>query len=208
MLIVIPFLLWTGKTSISVEAPSLKDAVAKNKADLREADLHGADLHGANLRGADLYGANLSGANLSGANLHGANLSWANLRGADLSGANLRGANLSGANLHGANLSWANLYGADLSGANLRGANDEKIATLVESGLAYFSMGPIGSRAGVLQAFNTDKGIFIQTGCFGPKPLDEFAVAVKEIHGDNQHGRAYASAIEVIKLVFAGKETP
>ncbi len=125
MKITIPFLSWTGKAAIEVEAESFRVALevqVGSRADLYGADLSGANLSRADLYGADLYGADLYGADLSGANLYGANLSRANLYGADLYGANLSGANLSGANLSGANLSRANLSGANLSGANLSGA--------------------------------------------------------------------------------------
>ena len=56
----------TGKVLLTVNAPSLRDAV------LRDADLSGADLSGADLRGADLSDADLSDADLRGADLRGA----------------------------------------------------------------------------------------------------------------------------------------
>ena len=113
-----------GNIIIEDEYDSIKDAVEKNKKNIRGADFDGADLDGANLSdanlsGADLYGANLRGADLYGANLSGADLRGADLRGADLDGANLRGANLRGADLYGADLYGADLYGADLDFSNL-----------------------------------------------------------------------------------------
>lgn len=112
------------------------------------------------------------------------------------------GANLRGANLRDADLCGANLCGADLRGVNLYGANDEKITSLLKDGLVYFSLGPIGSRSDILQGFNTDKGLFIQTGCFGPKSADEFLAAVKETHGKNDHGKAYIAAIALMRFVM------
>jgi len=138
MLIKIPFLSWTAKAAIKIDAPNLRAATEISVADLyganlSRANLSGADLSRANLYGADLSRANLSGADLSRADLYGANLSRANLSGADLSRANLSGADLSRANLSGADLS-----GADLSGADLYGAKwNDKITLLTPPVIIY-----------------------------------------------------------------------
>ena len=120
------------------------------------------------------------------ANLSGADLSGAHLSGADLSGADLSGAHLSGAHLTGADLSGADLRGANLSRANLRGAKD------------ILSIGPGGSRSGMLHAVRHKDCVMIYTGCFG-NSLEVFAVAVEKTHGDNEHGRYYRAVIEMIK---------
>ena len=122
--------------------------------------------------------ADLRGANLGGADLYSANLGGADLRGADLRGADLRG---------------ANLYSANLGGANLGG----KFGKLIE-GRPYFQCGPLGSRSDYLQSFITDKGIVIKAGCFTGF-LDDFVAAVKETHGDSDHGKEYAMAILMIE---------
>ena len=57
----------TGAIIMSGKYESLRDAVEKNKADLRGANLRGANLIDANLIDADLRGADLRGANLWGA---------------------------------------------------------------------------------------------------------------------------------------------
>ena len=130
-------------------------------------------------------GANLGGANLYGADLGGAYLGGAYLRGADLSGADLRGAYLGG---------------ADLSGADL----GEKFGKLLDKG--YFSAGPLGSREDYLQAFHTEKGIFIKAGCFFDS-LEAFRAAVTEKHGEtSKHGKPYLGMANVIEFKFAGEE--
>ena len=137
---------------------------------------------------ANLSRAYLSGADLSSANLYGADLSGANLYGADLSGADLSGANLYGADLSGANLSRAYLSGADLSSANLSG--ERKLI----GDRPYFSIGPIGSRMDNLKLWLTDKGPFLQTGCFSGT-FDEFRKNLGEEHGDNDHAEEYLVAL-------------
>ena len=117
----------------------------------------------------------------------------ANLSGADLYGAYLRGAYLSGANLSGANLSGADLYGAYLSGANLSGANLSGERKLIGD-RPYFSIGPIGSRMENLKLWLTDKGPFLQTGCFSGT-FDEFRKNLGEEHGDNDHAEEYLVAL-------------
>ena len=145
---------------------------------------------GANLRGADLFGANLRGADLFGANL----------RGADLVGANLRGANLFGANLHGANLFGADLRGANLFGANLRGAELGDWGKL-QSYSDILIAGVIGSRYDYTTIFHTDKGIFVQCGCF-KGTLEEFEAKVKETHQGNNHEKDYLALIQFAKIKF------
>ena len=166
-------------------------------ANLSGANLRGAYLRGANLSGAYLTGAYLTGANLTGANLRGANLSGAYLSGAYLTGANLRGANLSGAYLTGANLSGANLSDANLTGANLSGAY--LTGELKLSGdRPFFSVGPIGSRSDVFQAFTTDHGLRLKAGCFFGT-LGEFRAKLIDTHGINPHREEYEAALLLIE---------
>ena len=182
---------WTG--SILFEYESEDNTVKKT---VEEAVKRGADLRGADLRGANLGDAYLGGANLRGANLGGANLRGANLGGANLGDAYLGGAYLGGANLRGANLGDAYLRGAYLGGAYL----GEDIKLL--SGNSIFRISDIGSRMGTTFAYNTDKGIYVQCGCFFGT-LDEFAAKVEQTHGGNKHGKVYKAIVEVIKLRFA-----
>ena len=191
---------------ICVEA-AIKSGTDLSGADLRGAVLRGADLRGAVLSGAVLRGAVLSGADLSGADLFGADLSGADLSGAVLSGAVLSGADLSGADLSRAVLRCADLGGADLSGADLSGAvlSDadlgEKAGKLKHKG--FFTAGPLGSRNSYLQAFHTDKGIFIYTGCFFDI-LETFRVATIETHGaDSKHGKLYLGLANLIEYKFS-----
>ena len=208
--------------AIIVEAgkyETIREAVEKNKANLPGANLPGANLSGANLYGANLPGANLHGADLSGAYLFRANLPGANLPGANLSGANLYGANLPGANLHGADLSGAYLFRADLSGANLyrtnltganlsganlpgaylSGANGAKLTLLKNNSI--LCIGPIGSRKSYMTAYNTDKGIYIKTGCY-LDTIENFKIAVHEKHKDTKNAHDYVTAIAFIKSVM------
>ncbi len=192
------------------ENNAIKDTLLeaiKNGADLRGADLRGANLRDANLRGAnlrdadlrgaDLYDADLRDADLYDADLYGANLYGADLRGADLRGANLRGANLYGANLRGADLRDADLRGANLYGANLRGA-DLYGASKIEDWMSHDN---IGSRKSRTLFFKTDKGVFVQCGCFFGN-LEEFVAKVKETHQGNKYERDYLALVEFIKVRF------
>jgi hypothetical protein len=143
-----------------------------------------------------LQKADKSGADLYGADLRGADLSSANLYGADLYGADLRGADLSSANLYGADLRGADLYGADLYGADL----GEEWGKL-EKNTDIFIAGPLGSRNGYTTFFHTDKGIFVQCGCFRGT-LEEFTAKVKETHNDNEHARNYLAIVEFVKQKY------
>ena len=149
-------------------------------------------------------GANLRGAYLDGANLVGANLRGAYLRGAYLVGAYLRGANLVGANLVGAYLRGANLRGAYLRGANLVGANLVDWGKIQSVG-DILVIGNIGSRNGTTTIFHTDKGIFVQCGCFKGS-LDEFIAKVKETHNGNKYERDYLAMVEFVKVKFNSHE--
>ena len=188
------------------ENNSVKDTLikaVKQGADLRWANLQGADLQEADLRWANLQGADLQEADLRWANLQGANLRWANLRWANLQEADLRWANLQGANLQGANLQGANLQGANLQGANLREGDLGDWGKL-QSYSDILVVGAIGSRDGYTTIFHTDKGIFVQCGCF-KGTLEEFEKKVKETHQGNKHERDYLALIEFVKVKFEVK---
>ena len=112
-------------------------------------------------------------------------------RGADLYCADLRGADLRGADLGGANLYRANLYRADLG---------EEWGKL-EKNTDIFIAGPLGLRNGYTTFFHTDKGLFVQCGCFRGT-LDEFVARVKETHNDNEHARNYLAIVEFVKQKY------
>ena len=180
-------------------------------ANLRGADLGGANLRDANLRGAYLRDANLRGAYLGDANLGGAylgdaNLGGAYLRGANLGGAYLRGAYLRGAYLRGADLRDANLRGADLGGADLGGAylGDADLGDAKIKNKGILLIGNIGSRNDYTTIYNTDKGIFVQCGCFFGT-IDEFVAKVKETHKGTEHERDYLAMVEFAKIKFSEK---
>ena len=186
------------------ENNTIKDTLieaVKRGAYLGDANLRGAYLGGANLRGANLGGADLRGAYLGGANLRGAYLGDANLGGANLGGANLRGANLGGANLRGAYLGGANLRGAYFGDANLGGANLGEWGKLSCSS-DVLVVGYIGSRDGYTTIFHTDKGTYVQCGCFKGS-IEEFETKVKQTHNGNKHERDYLALIEFAKIKFS-----
>ena len=183
-------IIFTHEKENNTVKDTLQEAV-KSGADLRGADLRGADLRSADLYGADLYGANLRSADLCGANLYGANLRSADLYGADLYGADLRSADLYGANLRS----------ADLYGANLRSADLCEEWGKLEKNTDIFIAGPLGSRNSYTTFFHTDKGIFVQCGCFRGT-LEEFTAKVKETHNDNEHARNYLAIAEFVKQKY------
>jgi hypothetical protein len=65
-----------------------------------------------------------------------------------------------------------------------------------------FVIGPLGRRGGFTYAVDHGDSIMIKCGCWWGD-LDTFAARVRETHGDNEHGRAYAAAIEYIKAYVA-----
>jgi len=140
--------------------------------------------------------ANLSCANFSCANLSCANFSCAYLSGADFSGANLSRANLSCANLSCANLSCANLSCANLSRADFSGAKYGN-----QNLIAYWAVGPIGSRGAYLQVFAFRDSERITAGCFGGT-LRKFEAKVRATHKDNRHAQDYMAAIGMIKTLL------
>ena len=128
----------------------------------------------------------------------GANLGCADLRGAYLHNADLRGANLRGADLRGAYLGCADLGGADLGCADLGDWGK------LQSCSDILTVGAIGSRNGYTTIFHTDKGIFVQCGCF-KGTLEEFEAKVKETHQGNKYERDYLALIEFVKVKFEVK---
>ena len=115
---------------------------------------------------------------------------------ATTAGAYLARAYLARANLDGANLAGANLDGAYLDGANLDGAYFARAKLIGQR--PVFQIGPIGSRCAYLLTFITDQGVQVRAGCFAGS-LDEFEQAVKETHGENEHGKEYTTAIAMVR---------
>lgn len=203
------------------ENNSIKDTLEKAVkigADLRGANLLGANLYGAKLicadlscsylYGAFLLGADLRGANLCGADLRGAYLGDTNLRCADFGGADLRGADLRGADLRCANLRCACLRDTNLRDTNLRcadfGGADLGDWGNLSSSQDVLIVGAIGSRNDYTTIYNTDKGVFVQCGCFNGT-LEEFSTKVKETHSGTKYESDYLSLIEFAKMKFINK---
>ena len=91
--------------------------------------------------------------------------------------------------------------GANLYGANLDGANLDKWGKL-NSNTDIFIAGPLGSRNAYTTFYHTDKGVFVQCGCFGGT-LAEFADKVKETHKDSEHARNYLAMVEFVKTKWS-----
>ena len=104
------------------------------------------------------------------------------------------------ANLYGADLRFADLCGADLRFANLRGADLRDWGKL-SSAQDILIVGAIGSRDAYTTIFHTDKGVFVQCGCFRGT-LDEFVAKVKETHSGTKYERDYLALVEFAKVKF------
>ena len=94
----------------------------------------------------------------------------------------------------------ANLGDANLFGANLRGAELNDWGKL-QSYSDILIAGVIGSRNDYTTIFHTDKGIFVQCGCF-KGTLEEFEAKVKETHQGNNHEKDYLALIQFAKIKF------
>ena len=88
-------------------------------------------------------------------------------------------------------------------GVDLRGADFGEWGKL-QSPFDILIVGAIGSRNGYTTIFHTDKGIFVQCGCFRGT-LDEFETKVKETHQGNKHERDYLALIQFVKVKFEVK---
>ena len=106
----------------------------------------------------------------------------------------------SDANLFGADLCDADLCDANLRGANLGGAELNDWGKL-QSYSDILIAGVIGSRNDYTTIFHTDKGIFVQCGCF-IGTLEEFEAKVKETHQGNNHEKDYLALIQFAKIKF------
>ena len=86
------------------------------------------------------------------------------------------------------------------SGAYLRGADLDDLGKL-QSYSDILIAGVIGSRNDYTTIFHTDKGIFVQCGCF-IGTLEEFEAKVKETHQGNNHEKDYLALIQFAKIKF------
>lgn len=105
-----------------------------------------------------------------------------------------------------AQLAIKGLRGADLRYADLRGADLRDEWGKIESSADVLCVGVIGSRNAYTAVFHTDKGIFVQCGCFRGT-LDEFEEKVKKTHAGTKHERDYNALIEFVKIKFSDYDT-
>ena len=82
--------------------------------------------------------------------------------------------------------------GADLRGADLGGSGKLQDILII---------GPLGSRKAYTICYKTDKGIYVQCGCF-KGTIDEFVEKVKQKHQGNTHERDYLAMVEFVKVKF------
>ena len=75
----------------------------------------------------------------------------------------------------------------------------------VGSNYGIIVMGPIGSRQAMLTGYRHNDQLWIGTGCF-IGPATDFEKKVKEVHGDNEHGKAYADALKFLRVRFGKRE--
>ncbi|MBR4040854.1 MAG: pentapeptide repeat-containing protein [Bacteroidaceae bacterium] len=181
------------------------EAAVKNGVKLVGADLSHANLSSANLTGVVLHNANLRGANLSFADLNNAYLVNANFCKADLRSANLRGSMLGYAKFSGANLDEAILVGVNMHEVNLGGACIGEWGELYDGTSDILIVGPLGRRKGYTTIYHTEKGLFVQCGCFHGS-MEQFELAVKEIHGNSKHARDYQLLIDFARKKYHIKE--
>lgn len=166
-------------------------------------DLSTADFRGADLSYAQLVDGLFLGADFRSANLHNVVFGNAVLDRADFSGANLSCAVLShaiaiGTDFRGARLDGAALLYADFCNAHLAGAEIGVGYTLIGA-RPILQIGPIGSRADVLIAYLTDRGVLISTGCFFGT-LDGFEDGIINRHyAGSRYKTEYYAATRMIR---------
>ena len=88
---------------------------------------------------------------------------------------------------------------AEKGSANLRGADLGEKGKILPNG--YFTAGQLGSRNDMLKAFHTDKGVWIETGCFFDS-LEKFREAVTKTHGDSNYAFEYLGICNFIEHHF------
>lgn len=181
------------------------EAAVKNGVELVGADLSHADLRGVKLIAKNLFKANFCKANLYRAELDSAFLDQANFCKANLYEADFTGASITGAHFAGANLGKAILAGADFTGADLGGACIGEWGELYDGTSDILIVGPLGRRKGYTTIYHTEKGLFVQCGCFHGS-MEQFELAVKEIHGNSKHARDYQLLIDFARKKYHIKE--
>jgi uncharacterized protein YjbI with pentapeptide repeats len=107
---------------------------------------------------------------------------------------------LGGADLGDVNLGNAYLGGADLGDVNLGNAYLGDWGK-IQSADDILIVGVVGSRNDYTTLFHTDKGIFVQCGCFNGS-LEDFETKVKLTHQGNKHEKDYMAMIEFAKIKF------
>jgi len=119
---------------------------------------------------------------------------------ANLQEADFRGADFQGADLQGADFQGADFQGADFRGANLQGADFRWAKSKIEI-LDFMSVSRIGSFDRTTLFFKTEKGIFVQCGCFYGSEK-EFKKSITKTHGNNQYAKEYKATLKLVNIRF------
>ena len=168
---------------------------------LNYANLDNADFRDACFKGAKLYDVSAVKCNLRNAIFCQAFLARISLKGADLFCADFTRSVLSDVALKNACLShatfaYAKFYDTFLTGATLRdGAVLEAVRPILQ-------INPIGSRQDTLVVYNTDRGLYFDTGCQRQIPQSTFEERIAEFHSNNVYARDYRAAIAMAEIYF------
>lgn len=180
-----------GRFSDALFNNSMLDYAKLDNADFRGACFEGANLHNVSAVKCDLENASFYRALLFYASLKGANLSCSTFTQSVLSYATLENACLSCANF-----TYAKFFDTSLIGATLRdGAVLEEVRPVLQ-------INPIGSRQDTLVIYNTNKGLYFDTGCQRQISQSTFEERILKFHSNNMHARDYRAAIAMAEAYF------
>ena len=159
------------------------------------------DFPDANLDGVDL--ALFDGASFDGARFDGVRFDGARFVGARFVGARFDEASFDGASFVGARFDEASFVGASFDGARFDGASFKNCigrrGEKLVGPMPICAIGPFGSRGAALLAESYADGVFVSTGCFGPRDLRAFRQAVTDEHESNRHAHDYMALADFLE---------
>ena len=142
---------------------------------------------GGTIRGGIIEGGIIWGGDIRGGTIRGGIIEGGIIWGGIIEGGTIRGGTILGGTIRGGIIEGGIIEGGDIRGGTIRGGD-------------FLTISPVGSEDGQFTAEITDEGkIICNRGCwFGT--LEEFEAAVAETHDENEHSKAYALIINLVRM--------
>lgn len=194
------------KDDLITSSKELLEKAVKEKVPLVCADLRNLSLPNAILREGDFRYAKFDGSDCKGANFSEADLIGADLSNSCQSSTNYTAANISYSELWCVNFRHSNWTDIKNEGIRVKATKlsnvflGEKYGKIIKCNIPFIQISPVGMYQDCLQAYRTDKGMFIKLGKFFDS-VEKFEEQLKIMKQDKKDVVEYQEIIKMLQTM-------